>query len=137
MIINDHEYFAGREQEEDDAARSATCIEERICHQKLADAYRRRCEDIFAATNHNYFATPAGYPTTTRQPIVISKLPLSPQVQLRHRGSSSRIVSATVFAEGGSTREYALLCAAPGSTPPVFDQPRHLIKWQSCEHVRP
>ena len=45
MIIVDHEYFAGRAQEEDDAARSATCIEGRICHQNLADAYRRRCED--------------------------------------------------------------------------------------------
>jgi len=75
MIIGDHEYFAGREQEEDDAARSATCIEGRISHQKLADAYRRRCEDIFAATNHNNFATPAGYPTTTRQPIVIRITP--------------------------------------------------------------
>ena len=75
MIIGDHEYFAGREQEEDDAARSATCIEGRICHQKLANAYRRRSEDIFAATNHNASATPAGYPTTTRQPLVISNTP--------------------------------------------------------------
>ena len=75
MIIVDHEYFAGRAQEEDDAARSATCIEGRICHQNLADAYRRRCEDIFASTNHNASAMPAVYPTTTRQPIIINTTP--------------------------------------------------------------
>lgn len=55
MIIVDHEYLAGRAQKEDDAARSANCIEGRIYHQNLANAYRRRCEDIFAATNHNAF----------------------------------------------------------------------------------
>ena len=75
MIISDYEYFTGRADQEDDAARSATCIEGRICHQNLADAYRRRCEDIFASTVHNASATPAGYPTTTRQPLVISNTP--------------------------------------------------------------
>lgn len=44
----DYDYFRGRSLEEDQAARKARCIEARICHQQLADAYRQRCGEVLS-----------------------------------------------------------------------------------------
>lgn len=46
MNSADYRYFRGRALDEDWAAHKAQCIEARICHQQLADAYRNRCAEI-------------------------------------------------------------------------------------------
>lgn len=84
MTNNDYAYFAGRAREEDEAAQRASCIEARICHEKLAAAYRDRCWDLiqpFMKTAGN----PAVYATSKRKPIVPSKttvLAASPEMAI-------------------------------------------------------
>lgn len=73
MSNDDYAYFAGRAREEDEAARQATCIEARICHEKLAEAYRDRCWDLIQPMIMKAALTPAVYATTKRKPTVPSK----------------------------------------------------------------
>jgi len=49
MTTHDPAYFAGRALEEYDAARRAACAEAKICHEKLAEAYRQRCMETLPA----------------------------------------------------------------------------------------
>lgn len=87
MTTTDNEYFARRARQEDRAARQATCIEARICHQKLADAYRSRCNEIIdTSTPIGRFKVATDYPIKRRQPIVSSNtsmLAASPSAALR------------------------------------------------------
>lgn len=71
MPLGDYAYFKDRAHEEDEAARGAACIEARICHQKLAEAYRRRCTEMLPSGPglHGLANAPAGQPKT-RQPTV-------------------------------------------------------------------
>lgn len=74
MPLGDYEYFNGRAREEEKAARIASCVEARICHGKLADAYRQRCMEMLpAATNGHAMNARADQPKT-RQPIVSSNM---------------------------------------------------------------
>lgn len=46
MTVNDYDYFRRRAEEEEKAACLTSCLEARMCHRTLADAYRRLCADI-------------------------------------------------------------------------------------------
>lgn len=69
MNSAEHDYFWSRWLEEDQAARSARCIEARLCHQQLADAYRRRYAELPAESGGSFGSRlnrgPAG-PVETR-----------------------------------------------------------------------
>lgn len=85
MTNDDYAYFAGRAREEDEAARRASCIEARICHEKLAEAYRGRCWDLVQPSIMKAVGNPAVYATTRRKPMVPSKasaLAASPQMAI-------------------------------------------------------
>lgn len=73
MINNDHEYFAQRARQEDEAARLATRNEARVSHQRLADAYRDRCAEIMGAQPPDGRLVMAAYPMDMRKPIAPSK----------------------------------------------------------------
>jgi hypothetical protein len=73
MTNNDYAYFAGRAREEDEAARQASCIEARICHEELAAAYRDRCRDLVQPLTMKTARNPAVYATIKRKPMVPSK----------------------------------------------------------------
>lgn len=73
MINNDHEYFAQRARQEDEAARLATCDEARMSHQLLADAYRRRSDEVMGAQPRDGSLVMAAYPMKIRKPIETSK----------------------------------------------------------------
>lgn len=75
MPLGDYDYFKGRAREEDKAARLAACIEARICHEKLAEAYRRRCMEMFSPDSgeHGLANARADQPET-RQPMVASNM---------------------------------------------------------------
>ena len=77
MTTYDPDYFSGRALEEDDAARRAACAEAKICHEKLAEAYRQRyMETLQAGTKgHMGMKAKADHPKR-RQPIVSSNMPV-------------------------------------------------------------
>lgn len=85
MTNNDYAYFAGRAREEDEAAQQASCIEARICHEKLAAAYRDRCWDLVQPLIMKTAGNPAIYATARRKPMVPSKtivLAASPEMAI-------------------------------------------------------
>lgn len=43
MSVDDLDYFLMRTRQEKEAARSATCVRARECHEELASAYELRC----------------------------------------------------------------------------------------------
>jgi hypothetical protein len=51
MALNNYDYFLRRAREEDEAAQAAACIEAKICHQTLANAYRSRCTEFLLLGN--------------------------------------------------------------------------------------
>lgn len=75
MPLSDYDYFKGRAREEEKAARIASCLEARICHEKMADAYRQRCMGMLpAATNGHVTMNARADQPKTRQPIVSSNM---------------------------------------------------------------
>jgi hypothetical protein len=77
MTIYDPAYFARRALEEDDAAQRAACPEAKLCHDRMAEAYRQRCMETLPAGMKDHMAVTAraDHPKR-RQPIVSSNMPV-------------------------------------------------------------
>jgi len=75
MTTHDPAYFAGRALEEYDAARRAACAEAKICHEKLAEAYRQRCMETLPAGTKGHMVKAKADQPKRRQPIVSSNMP--------------------------------------------------------------
>jgi hypothetical protein len=54
MALNNYDYFIRRAREEEEAAQAAACIEAKLSHQTLADAYRSKCIEFSLLGNGNF-----------------------------------------------------------------------------------
>lgn len=67
MTIGFEPYFRRRMLQEEEAARRASCVEARICHLKLAKAYRELTFDPSAGAQ-----APSFVPSDCRRPLIVA-----------------------------------------------------------------